>query len=223
MNRDVFEGLKNLFMLDLRDNSCINSEAIKNGLETLRQTVDIRCKFDEQKLIASVGECGKVKEVLIKPLMAHGEVAQPGQWPFLVALKKKTHHTFFCGGNLITSQHVLTGKNDESWKHFDDFHFFLSAAHCIQSKNDSNKAEPNSIIVHLGETQIQHRKKDEVIRNVADIFVHHDWKISEQKFDADLAVLLLEKPVAFTNFIQPVCLPEPSTANEIVPGFTVSQ
>lgn len=39
-----------------------------------------------------------------------GTASKRGQWPFLVALYNLETNKFFCGGSLITSKNVLTGK-----------------------------------------------------------------------------------------------------------------
>lgn len=53
-------------------------------------------------------ECGNV--LFSRGLVVKGTAVSPGQWPFLVALKHAELNSFFCGGNLISSTHVLTGE-----------------------------------------------------------------------------------------------------------------
>lgn len=38
------------------------------------------------------------------------------------------------------------------------------------------------------------------------MIVHPLWKTDELKYDADLAILVLEDDVEFTEFVQPICL-----------------
>lgn len=45
-------------------------------------------------------------------------------------------------------------------------------------------------------------------RNISRIIVHPDWRLDSEKWDADLAMLVLASPVTFTAYIQPVCLPK---------------
>ncbi|KAG4070568.1 hypothetical protein HA402_011955 [Bradysia odoriphaga] len=45
-------------------------------------------------------------------------------------------------------------------------------------------------------------------RDVDAIRVHPDWKPSSEKYDADLAILILTQTVEFTEYIRPVCMPE---------------
>lgn len=53
-------------------------------------------------------DCGEV--FYVQGLVIGGTTTIRGQWPFLVALHHLEANAFFCGGNLITSRHVLTGR-----------------------------------------------------------------------------------------------------------------
>lgn len=59
-------------------------------------------------------------------------------------------------------------------------------------------------------------------RDVSTIDVHPDWKISTEKWDADIAVLSFIEHVKFSIYIQPVCLPAVSTVETIAVGTIVS-
>lgn len=58
-------------------------------------------------------------------------------------------------------------------------------------------------------------------RSVEKIFVHPDWKVFSDKFDADLAVFVLDELVEFTKFIRPICLPNDNAVINGVEGFIV--
>lgn len=51
--------------------------------------------------------------VLIDPRIFGGGETDRGQWPFIAALYHTNKSEYFCGGTLISSRHILTGKNDE--------------------------------------------------------------------------------------------------------------
>lgn len=53
-------------------------------------------------------ECGKVE--VLAPQIFYGKQTYRGEWPFLAALHFVQGMQFFCGGTLISSKHVLTGK-----------------------------------------------------------------------------------------------------------------
>lgn len=58
--------------------------------------------------------------------------------------------------------------------------------------------------------------------NVSEIHVHPDWKeFSEARYDADIAIILLNDSVIFTNFIQPVCMPRDDDVTDAARGFIV--
>jgi len=49
-------------------------------------------------------------------LISSGEETLPGQWPWVVAvtilMQNESMKKFICGGNLLTSKHVITSKKD---------------------------------------------------------------------------------------------------------------
>jgi secreted trypsin-like serine protease len=53
-------------------------------------------------------ECGKQKSA--HQLVYGGTATSPAQWPWLVPLLYKANNEFFCTANLISHQHILTGK-----------------------------------------------------------------------------------------------------------------
>lgn len=60
-------------------------------------------------------DCGEIK--VATPLVFGGKPAEPGQWPWLVALYYKTNasdeksYTFFCGATLINNRTLLSGEH----------------------------------------------------------------------------------------------------------------
>jgi len=42
--------------------------------------------------------------------------------------------------------------------------------------------------------------------DVKSIHIHKDWNILSEDYDADIAILDLDREVSFSNFIQPICL-----------------
>lgn len=59
-------------------------------------------------LAASDEDCGR--RTSIHPLIFGGSAVNVGDFPWLIPLIRKFNDKFFCGSNLITHQHVLTGK-----------------------------------------------------------------------------------------------------------------
>lgn len=102
-------------------------------------------------------------------------------WPWMVALlnhKKK----FYCGGALINNRYVLT------------------AAHCtVGSRN-------NEITARLGELDLSSKEGFKEDYRVVEIKRHGHY--SRMTLRNDIALLKLEKPVVFNEFVKTVCLPE---------------
>lgn len=51
--------------------------------------------------------------------------------------------------------------------------------------------------------------------SVFKINIHTDWNFQHERFDADVAVLVLNEKIKFDDFIQPVCLPKINNDNNI--------
>ena len=60
------------------------------------------------KYAAAQDTCGRQQSA--HQLIYGGSAVTQGEWPWVVSLVEKKNNQFFCGGNLISHQHVLTGK-----------------------------------------------------------------------------------------------------------------
>lgn len=112
-----------------------------------------------------------------------GRFAQPGAWPWHVAIKSCQNCTTlpFCGGTLINNQWIVT------------------AAHCVQNWL------PTELYVILGDTNLRRKDSHEIIVGVKSIFVHNNYAINAA-YDNDVALLQLKSPVKFTTHVRPACL-----------------
>lgn len=59
-------------------------------------------------------------------------------------------------------------------------------------------------------------------RRVREIQIHPDWKYEDEKWDADLAILLMTQPISFSQYIQPVCIPTNVNLDSFESGTVVS-
>ncbi|XP_062393878.1 mucin-2-like isoform X2 [Sardina pilchardus] len=114
--------------------------------------------------------------------IAGGQDAPAGSWPWQASLHASFpgFSTFICGGSLINEQWVL------------------SAAHCFNSVSASN------LEVYLGRQNQEGSNPNEVKRTVSQIINHPSF--NRFTFDNDIALLHLNAPVTFTDYIRPVCL-----------------
>ncbi|KAG4078687.1 hypothetical protein HA402_015277 [Bradysia odoriphaga] len=145
----------------------------------------IRLGFNE----ISGNECGTTE--FIDPKIVGGTATVRGAWPFLAALFYVEESKFFCGSTLISGKHVLT------------------AAHCVQQKNSLRKLAPEDVTVLLGAYNLDLKIERGVEqRDIEEIYLHPDWKAFSEKYDADLAILVLSQIVEFTKYIRPICMPD---------------
>ncbi|ELK14881.1 Coagulation factor VII [Pteropus alecto] len=110
-----------------------------------------------------------------------GKVCPKGECPWQVALK--LNGVLLCGGTLI----------DTTW--------VVSAAHCF----DRIKSFKNLTAV-VGEHDLSEEDGDEQERQVAQVIVPN--KYITGKTNHDIALLRLSRPVVFTDYVVPLCLPE---------------
>lgn len=101
MGGRLFDGLPNLKQVNLLSNECISQRFTESlQLKDVRKIVSQKCSPEDQ--------CGVVQ--VTGGFVVGGKEVKRGHWPFLVALLLLKNDAFFCGGNLISSKHVLSGK-----------------------------------------------------------------------------------------------------------------
>ncbi|KAM4807935.1 acrosin-like [Rhinophrynus dorsalis] len=117
-----------------------------------------------------------------------GMDALPGSWPWLVSIQEPSEggHVHMCGGSLLNNNWVLT------------------AAHCF--KNQGN--DFNTWRMVFGINQLSKMDKETQIRTIAQKIQHENYMPEQQR--NDIALLRLDKPVEFNDFIEPACLPDKS-------------
>lgn len=73
----------------------------------------------------------------------------------------------------------------------------------------------------LGAYNLSIRERGAIQRDVAYIYVHPDWKVYSDKYNADIAIFVLSKTVQFTNYIRPVCMPPEDVVDHSAKGSIV--
>ncbi|XP_070773322.1 enteropeptidase [Enoplosus armatus] len=111
-----------------------------------------------------------------------GVDAVKGAWPWIVSLQWRGRHV--CGGSLIGRDWLLT------------------AAHCVYGKNVHLTSWSAVFGLHsqsdINSLDVQTRRVDRIVIN---------RQYNRQTKQADIAMMHLWPPINFTQFIQPVCLP----------------
>ncbi|CRL03463.1 CLUMA_CG016342, isoform A [Clunio marinus] len=153
----------------------------------------------------SCGIAGKPSGLII-----NGTQSERGAWPWLAALYLAKGDKFFCGGNLISDNMVVT------------------AAHCIIDKGASKPLQANEIVVKLGKFNLTDPlERGSMTVYPSDIIIHQNWKTYTQNYDSDIAIIVLETQFGFTDKISPICLwdknHEPRKDNGIVVGWGKSE
>ncbi|XP_011859659.1 PREDICTED: serine protease 29-like isoform X2 [Vollenhovia emeryi] len=126
-------------------------------------------------------------------LLPNGDIALPGQWPWVVAIFVENREDSFraiynykCGGTILTNRHVIT------------------AGHCVM-KDSQRSLPPNMLEVIVGHTDLRRFRRNGISNpEIARYVIHPDYLPTG--VDADLAILILKKPVEFNPFIKPICL-----------------
>ncbi|XP_078028879.1 enteropeptidase isoform X33 [Epinephelus lanceolatus] len=111
-----------------------------------------------------------------------GVNAVKGAWPWIVSLHWRGHH--LCGASLIGRDWLLT------------------AAHCVYGKNIHLQSWSAVLGLHsqsdMSSVDVQTRRVDRIVIN---------REYNSQTKQADIAMMHLQQPISFTQFVQPLCLP----------------
>lgn len=122
-------------------------------------------------------------------LISHGTISKKDQWPYLVALFNTVKGKFFCGASLISRSHILT------------------AAHCLQEKQQNVAKQPSDVIAYLGKYDLSlTHERGSVAVYPSEFIIHADWKPMDAKYDADIAIIKIDQEVLLRSNIYPVCL-----------------
>lgn len=141
-------------------------------------------------------------------LIVLGNLIERGQWPWLGALYSTitADKKFICGSTLISGNLIVT------------------AAHCIQNKDQKIPRAPNEIVIYLGKYNLDEEfERGSIPVYPSDIRIHPDWKYYTSRYDADIAIIIIDTPVQQSQYIFPACLwnenEEPSNNKGIVVGW----
>ncbi|CAD6997914.1 unnamed protein product, partial [Ceratitis capitata] len=116
-----------------------------------------------------------------------GTNASPKEFPWIAVLFKSGKQ--FCGGSVITKNHILT------------------AAHCVARMTSWDVA---AMTAHLGDYDIRtNYEVQHVVRRIKRLVRHKGFDFST--LHNDIAILTVNEPMKFTYEVQPICLPTSSS------------
>ena len=120
--------------------------------------------------------------------------------------------SFFCLFIILNIKSIMFLKKTKlklkSYKFY--FNNFL-VPHCVKTKHkySSRKMQLHEIYVQFGRFNITTNSSEtgSIKTNVSSIYIHPEWNIYAESFDADIAVLKLESVIKYSDLIIPICLP----------------
>ncbi|XP_072394638.1 phenoloxidase-activating factor 1-like [Diabrotica undecimpunctata] len=163
-------------------------------------------------------ECGFQESDQNKKLQGFiygGQETEINEFPWMVLLgyrNKFGRTNWNCGGTLISHRYVLT------------------AAHCVS--HNAQRIVGNLIYIKLG---AHHKTKEgehcdtnrycnngPVITGISGIAIHERYDPNNASSPNDIAVIRLIDRIKYTEFIRPICLPEPNEGSAINDELTVA-
>ncbi|KAL1124650.1 hypothetical protein AAG570_001274 [Ranatra chinensis] len=124
--------------------------------------------------------CGMANKKISK--IVGGKETEINEFPFAVMLVLRGSYSPFCGGSIISRQHVLT------------------AAHCVI------KYIQHGITVIAGDHDYTDDRETDarLVVDVRQVIMHSEYP---SRSEYDIALLVLDSPLQYNKYIAPVCLP----------------
>lgn len=154
-------------------------------------TPDCEDKSDEANC-----DCGR--SLFKTSRIVGGQDAEEGEFPWQVSLHiKNAGHV--CGASVISQRWLVT------------------AAHCVQDDAKTRYSQPGVWEAYLGLHIQKQNGKNVQKRNLRQVISHPYY--NAYTFDNDIALMELDSPVTFSDYIRPICLPSPQ--HTFPPGNSV--
>lgn len=134
--------------------------------------------------------CGCSAQAAVLTKIVGGEAARSQSWGWAVSIRRRATNAHFCGGSIISSQHVLT------------------AAHCVVGTTSV------SLRVYVGSITLSYTSQ---ARDVSAIRVHSGY--NRETFVNDIAILKVSPPFNLEQTgVDLVCLPNVSVTQAEYPA-----
>ncbi|XP_068000553.1 enteropeptidase isoform X3 [Melanerpes formicivorus] len=124
-----------------------------------------------------------------------GSDARREAWPWIVSIHFNSRP--LCGASLVSDEWLVT------------------AAHCVYGRQ-LNPSQWKAVLGLYDQSDVTHPSV--VVQNIDQIIINPHYMRSTK--DSDIALMHLESKVQYTDYIQPICLPEKN--QEFLPGMNCS-
>ncbi|XP_076590307.1 ST14 transmembrane serine protease matriptase a [Chaetodon auriga] len=170
---------------------CKNNKCISKVNPECDGTQDCEDGSDEENC-----DCGR--SMFKTSRIVGGQDAEEGEFPWQVSLHVK-NFGHVCGASIINPRWLVT------------------AAHCVQDDGRTRYSQPGTWEAYFG-LHIQRNVGSNVVKkNLKQIIPHPNY--NAYTFDNDIALMELDSPVAFSDYIRPICLP--AAQHDFPTGSTV--
>uniref|UniRef100_A0A8C4DVY1 ST14 transmembrane serine protease matriptase a n=1 Tax=Dicentrarchus labrax TaxID=13489 RepID=A0A8C4DVY1_DICLA len=160
---------------------CKNNKCISKVNPECDGTSDCEDGSDEENC-----DCGR--NMFKTSRIVGGQDAEEGEFPWQVSLHIKSYG-HVCGASIIGQRWLVT------------------AAHCVQDDGKTKFSQPGTWEAYLGLHTQGDIGRSVVKRNLKQIIPHPNY--NAYTFDNDIALMELDSPVTYSDYIRPICLPSP--------------
>ncbi|XP_061575796.1 ST14 transmembrane serine protease matriptase a [Cololabis saira] len=159
---------------------CKNKQCVSKVNPECDGTQDCEDGSDEESC-----DCGR--SAFKTSRIVGGQDAEEGEFPWQVSLHVKSNHV--CGASIISPKWIVT------------------AAHCVQDDGKTRYSQPGTWEAYLG-LHVQGLTKSHVVKRKLKQIIPHPY-YNHYTFDNDIALMELDSPVTYSDYIVPICLPSP--------------
>nr|XP_046245751.1 ST14 transmembrane serine protease matriptase a [Scatophagus argus] len=158
---------------------CKNNKCISKVNPECDGTQDCDDGSDEENC-----DCGR--SMFKTSRIVGGQDAEEGEFPWQVSLHVK-NYGHVCGASIISPRWLVT------------------AAHCVQDDGRTRLSQPENWEAYLGLHTQRNIAPSVVKKNLKQIISHPNY--NHYTYDNDIALMELDSPVTYSDYIRPICLP----------------